>query len=385
MNKDNSGKIGLAQVLDYKPSGNLVVSLYLMVDGARTDKRGYLTTLNSMITQKKDELENNPGIPREDKKKVYDIFEKIKSYVDDRFKADSAKTLLIFSDGEQLWQELAFPIVMRSKIIVDPKPHTQNLRSMVQSFNKYAILLMDREKAQIYLLYLGQINEYLAAFINDVPSKVNFRSEAAFREKKLLGKIEEKLHRFFKIINDKTMELFSQGKFDYLIVAGRKEILSNFSNYLHNYLQSKKIGQIEAQPDSEVWQISKKAQELVDQYEKATKDKLVDDLFDEYNPNGWAVAGIKATIKALLIEQIRTLVYDRNLIQEGYVCDSCQYISVEKQEGCPYCEGQLVYYHDIVDEIVEDALGQGCEVIDVEGNQRLSAAGGIAAILRYKL
>ncbi|MCG9479913.1 MAG: hypothetical protein K9H14_06845 [Actinomycetia bacterium] len=385
MNKSNQKEVGLSQVLNYKPSGSPVVSAYLMVDGARTNKRDYLTKLNSMMTKKKDELENSKDIPRDEKKKVYDIFEKIKKYVDDRFKADSAKTLLIYADSNNLWEVLSLPIVMRSKIIVDPKPHTQNLRSMVQSFNKYAILLMDREKAQIYLLYLGQIKEYLAAFINDVPSKVNFRSEAAFREKKILGKIEEKLHHFFKIINDKTLELFNEEKFDYLILAGRKEILSNFSNYLHNYLESKMIGQIEAQPDTEVWQIREKAQELIDQYEQKTRDDLVHNLFEEYNPNGWAVIGVKATIKALLIEQIRTLIYDRNLIQEGYVCDSCQYITIDKQDQCPYCDGNLVYYNDIIDEIVEDALAQGCEVVDVEDNSRLQQAGGIAAILRYKL
>jgi len=293
MNKSSQKDIGLEKILNYKPSNGLVVSTYLMVDGARTNKRDYLTKLNSMIAKKKDEIESNESIAREEKKKVHAIFDKIKSYVDDRFKADSAKTLLIYADGNGLWEILSLPIVMRSKIVVDPKPHTQNLRSMIQSFNKYGILLMDREKAQIYSLYLGQVRGYLAAFINDVPSKVNFRSEAAFREKKLLGKIEEKLHHFFKIINDKTLELFSQGKFDYLIVAGRREILAKFDNYLHNYLQSKKIGQIEAQPDTDVSQIQKKAQELVDAYEKKTKDQLVEQLFEEYNPNGWAVIGIK--------------------------------------------------------------------------------------------
>ncbi|MGM0368774.1 MAG: hypothetical protein ACQEP2_09475 [Actinomycetota bacterium] len=385
MNKSSQKDIGLEKVLNYKPTDHLVVSAYLMVDGARTHKRDYLTKLNSMIAKKKDEIESSQSIAKEEKKKVSTILEKIKNYVDDRFKADSAKTLLIFSDSNDMWEVLNLPIVMRSKIIVDPKPHTQNLRSMIQSFNKYGILLMDREKAQIYSLYLGEIREYLAAFINDVPSKVNFRSEAALREKKLLGKIEEKLHHFFKIVNDKTLELFRQGKFDYLILAGRKEILSKFGNYLHNYLQSKKIGSIEAQPDTDVQKIQKKAQKLIDEYEKKTKDQLVDRLFEEYNPNGWAVIGMEAVVKALLIEQIRTLVYDRNFTQEGYVCDSCKYISSVKKSKCPYCEGNMVYYNDIVDEVVEDALSQGCEIIDIEDNRKLKQAGGIAAILRYKL
>jgi len=385
MNRNNQMGLGLEKVLNYKDTDSQTVSTYLMVDGARTNKRKYMTQLNSMITRKKDEIGSKDLIPREEKKKLYALFDDIKKYVDDRFRADSTKTLLIFADTKGLWEILSVPIVMKSKIVIDPKPHTQNLRSMIQSFNRYGILLMDREKAQIYSLYLGSIREYLAAFINDVPSKVNFRSEAALREKKLLGKIEEKLHHFFKIVNDKTLDLFRKEKFDYLILAGRKEILSKFNPYLHNYLQSKKIGIIEAQPDTEVVEIQKKAQTFIDDYEKKTKDQLIDKLFEEFNPNGWGVAGIRAVVSALLIEQIKTLLYDRNFTHEGYVCDSCKYISIEKKEKCPYCEGRLIHYNDIVDEIVEDALEQGCEIIDVEDNQKLKEAGGIAAILRYTL
>ncbi len=385
MNRNNQMGLGLEKVLNYKDTDSQTVSTYLMVDGARTNKRKYMTQLNSMITRKKDEIGSKDLIPREEKKKLYALFDDIKKYVDDRFRADSTKTLLIFADTKGLWEILSVPIVMKSKIVIDPKPHTQNLRSMIQSFNRYGILLMDREKAQIYSLYLGSIREYLAAFINDVPSKVNFRSEAALREKKLLGKIEEKLHHFFKIVNDKTLDLFRKEKFDYLILAGRKEILSKFKPYLHNYLQSKKIGIIEAQPDTEVVEIQKKAQTFIDDYEKKTKDQLIDKLFEEFNPNGWGVAGIRAVVSALLIEQIKTLLYDRNFTHEGYVCDSCKYISIEKKEKCPYCEGRLIHYNDIVDEIVEDALEQGCEIIDVEDNQKLKEAGGIAAILRYTL
>ncbi|MFO7929596.1 MAG: hypothetical protein R6U35_08010 [Candidatus Humimicrobiaceae bacterium] len=376
---------GLEKVLNYSPAGEYVVTTYLLVDGSRTNKRDYLTKLNSMVTKKRSEIESDDNIDENDKKKIYLVLEKIKKYVNDRFKSDATKTLLIYADNNSLWEVLRVPVIMRSKIIIDPKPHTQNLRALLQNFKKYGVLLIDREKAQIYSLYLGEIRQYLAAFINDVPSKVNFRSEAALREKKLLGKIEEKLHHFFKNVNDKALQLFRDGKLDNLILAGRKEILSKFRNYLHNYLESKYIGSIDAQPDTEIHEIKKRTQQLIYDHEKKTKEKLIDKLFEEYNPNGWAVIGIKSVISSLLIEQVRTLVYDRDFSQDGYICDSCMYITLDKKEKCPYCEGKLVYYSDIVDEIVEDALSQNCEIVDVEENEKLKESGGIAAILRYKL
>jgi len=383
---NSSNKVsGLEEILNFIPTGKLVVSVYLLVDRSRVTKRDYQTKLNSMIVGSKEKLEADTNIDKSQKKEVFEVFEKVKAFAYDKFRTDSTRTLAIFSSGDGLWEEFRIPIIMRSKIIIDPKPYTQSIRSLLNNSKKYGVLLIDREKAQIYSIYLGEINEYLAAFISDVPSKVNFKSQAVLRERKLYGRLEEKLHHFFKLVNDRTMELFKEKKFDYLILAGRKEIIPNFLNYLHSYLRSRHIGNIDAEPDSNISLISNKAQKVIDEFEAKTKNDLIDRLIDEYNPNGMGVLGIDGTIKSLLIEKIRILIYDRQFTREGYICDSCRYLTVEHKDKCPYCGGKLVFYNDIVDEIVEDALNRGCEIVDTEGNEKLIKAGSIGAVLRYKL
>jgi peptide subunit release factor 1 (eRF1) len=382
--QENKGS-GLKAILNYKTTGKLVVSVYLMVDGSRVIKKDYQTKLNSMIVAIREKIEADTDLDRSQKKEVSETLEKVKVYINDKFRADSTSTIVIFSSGDGLWEEFRIPIIMRSKIIVDPKPYTQNIRSLINNSKRYGVLLLNREKAQIYSIYLGEVNQYLAAFISDVPSKVNFRSQAAFREKKILGRLEEKLNHFFKQVNDKAMELFKEKKFDYLILAGRREIIPKFTNYLHSYLQSKYIGSIDAEPESNISLIEEKAKEVIDRFEIKSKNDLVDRLLDEYNPNRIGVLGIDAVVKYLLIEQIKTLIYDRQFTHKGYLCSKCHYITIEQKDRCPYCNGDLTFYSDIVDEIVEGALDQGCEIVDIEGNKRLTEAGSIGAVLRYKL
>jgi len=385
MAKQKSKLMGLSEVLDYKPSNHLVISMYLLVDSTRVLKKDYLTKLNSMITESRENIESDLKIEKAQKKNIYNLLEKIKKYVNDKFMANSTRALLVYAGENGLWNVLRLPVILRSKIVIDPKPHTQSLRTLLENSKKYGVLLINREKAQIYSIYIGEIEEYLAAFISEVPSKVNFRRQAAFREKKILSRIEEKLHHFFKSVNDRTLELFREGKFDNLILAGRKDILPQFANYLHSYLQSKCIGSIYAEPDSSESFIKEKAQEIIGSFEIETKNNLVNKLFDEYNPNGWGVLGIEAVISSLLVEQIRTIIYDRYFKQEGYICNSCKYITIKSKDRCPYCKSDLIHYNDIVDEIVEDALNQNCEVIDIKGNEKLNKAGSIGAVLRYKL
>jgi len=382
--QENEGS-GLEAILNYETTGKLVVSVYLMVDGSRVIKKDYQTKLNSMVVATREKIEADTNLDRSQKKEVSETLEKVKAYINDKFRADSTSTIVIFSSGGGLWEEFRMPIIMRSKIIVDPKPYTQNIRSLINNSKRYGVLLLNREKAQIYSIYLGEVNQYLAAFISDVPSKVNFRSQAAFREKKILGRLEEKLNHFFKQVNDKAMELFKEKKFDYLILAGRREIIPKFTNYLHSYLQSNRIGSIDAEPDSNISLIEEKAKEVIDRFEIKSKNDLVDRLLDEYNPNRIGVLGIDAVVKYLLIEQIKTLIYDRQFTHKGYLCSKCHYMTIEQKDRCPYCKGDLTFYNDIVDEIVEGALGQGCEIIDIEDNKKLAEAGSIGAVLRYKL
>ena len=277
------------------------------------------------------------------------------------------------------------PFNLKSKIIIDPKPHTQILRAILGSITKYGILVIDREKAQIILMSMGEIKQYLDAFISDVPPKVNYRSQLAFREKNILSRIEEKLHHFFKIINEKTLIHLREGEFDNIILAGRKDIVSQFLNYLHSFLQQKYIGSIAAEPDDLPHVIRDRAKVLIDRYELGLKNKIVDQLIDNYRPQELGVIGVEQTLSALMLEQVRTLIYNNEFSAPGYVCSECGYITLNTEERCPYCSSPLTFYNDITDEIVETAIKQGCEIVDTISNERMAENGNIGAILRFKI
>jgi len=55
------------------------------------------------------------------------------------------------------------------------------------------------------------------------------------------------------------------------------------------------------------------------------------------------------------------------------------------KQGCPYCAKALAFYSDITDEIIESAIRQGCEIVDVQSNEKLAGNGNIGAALRFKI
>jgi len=373
------------KILTYLPTEELIVSVYLLVDGGRVTKKDYLSELNSMISKTKENIESVSGFDKSKQKRIFNALDKIKSFVGDLFKNESEKTLLIYAGTKSdLWEVYKLPIILKSKIIVDPKPHTQSLRSILHNYKKYGVLLIDREKAQIYQVYLGEIKEYLACYISDVPPKVNFRFESGMREKKILGNIEEKLHHFYKMLNDSAFGFFRDGKFDYLILAGRKEVINEFTGYLHNYLLAMLAGTFEEELTENKTAILEKAKKVITDFEDNNTNQLINRLIDELEPQELGVLGLKKTIDALLSDNIKTLIYLEDYTARGYSCPACGFLTLKLSDKCPYCENQLLNFNDIVDEIVESALNQGSEIIQVRENDKLKSSGKIGAVLRYK-
>ena len=87
----------LDEILNYRPSDVPVISLYLGVDAGRITKQEYTTVLNSLITSKRAEMEASSAYQASQKKSIHEMMEAIKVYVNDYFRPESARTLLVFA------------------------------------------------------------------------------------------------------------------------------------------------------------------------------------------------------------------------------------------------------------------------------------------------
>jgi peptide subunit release factor 1 (eRF1) len=81
--------------------------------------------------------------------------------------------------------------------------------------------------------------------------------------------------------------------------------------------------------------ILEKAQKVIDEFEAKKKDETITKIVDEYSKQGLAVLGIEKTIEALLLDQVKILVYDEDYKAKGHLCPKCGYIEHEHIESAP--------------------------------------------------
>ncbi len=109
---------------------------------------------------------------------------------------------------------------------------------------------------------------------------------------------------------------------------------------------------------------------------------MVERLREAVGAGSRGVAGVDATLAALVERRVDTLVVSSGFTQVGWRCRACRWIG-RIGRTCPVCETDMDQVDDVVEEAIEDALVQACKVEMCIGNADLDVLGRIGALLRY--
>ena len=105
-------------------------------------------------------------------------------------------------------------------------------------------------------------------------------------------------------------------------------------------------------------------------------------LRDAAGAHNRGVVGLDATLRALVERRVDTLLVSHGFEQEGWRCAACAYVS-RVGRTCPVCNTEMQFVEDVVEEAIEEALAQSCDVEICFGNADLDVLGRIGALLRY--
>jgi peptide subunit release factor 1 (eRF1) len=97
---------------------------------------------------------------------------------------------------------------------------------------------------------------------------------------------------------------------------------------------------------------------------------------------GTGVAGLEATLAAMVERRVDLLLVSDGFETEGWRCRSCRYLGPLGRR-CPVCTNDMDLVDDVVEEAVEEALANKCRVQMVRESADLDVLGRIGALLRF--
>ncbi len=387
----------LEELLALRGKGGPVVSLYLNV----TPPRPFKSELRSLISRKWEQLQE-AGLAKDLLRKIEDIFESLKGYVDELRPLERTRLLIVFATGEGLFQEYRLPVALPSRLYVDPDPYIRPLTVLLDEFDRYCVAVVSRREARVFHMYLGEMEEEVAALESETPGWISegegraARGTAAgtgpwagWRESKIQRHIADHAHRHFKEVAAALFRFFKEHGFDRLIVGGPEgeegKVVPQFLEHLHSYLRERLAGVFAGEPDMSVNEIKERALEVAQGHERREEERLIARLLEQAaKEDGLGVLGLNDVVLALMMGQVHTLVLEHDYQEPGWLCPVDHHLSMAPGK-CPLCGRGLVRVEDFVDEVVEEAIEQGSEVEHVFTPHERFREWKIGAILRFRV
>ncbi len=366
---------------NFRSPDHPVVSLYLNTDGKQASPKEVETRLKEMgrITR----LRLNGGTEKDYRKRAMDELQRVEEHIFRKYKDFSVRGLAVFSCSPlDFWHEVDLPRPPRNRFLIGSSPYIRPLQFQQVEYHRFCTVLVDRQRAKIFLIYQGTILEFKLVD-DDVPSRVRWGGWAGYDEKRSSRKVDNKMMEHFHHVADTLFELFKRDQYEWLIIGCRNEYQKDFEATLHNYLRERVVEYLDLEvdaPEHEILQRSLKVEQSLVFKEHCS---LVDRLDHTVRSGGMAVVGLEDTLRHLNASAVNTLVVSRDFSLQGVRCAKCNYLGI-LDKSCSVCDGRLVEVADIVTEAIDRAMDLNCEVNQVYEGVGMDRLGNIGAFTRFR-
>ena len=377
-----------------------LISLYIPPDKQISD----------VTAQLRDEYSQSSNIKsKQTRKNVLSAIESIMSQLR-YFKSPPANGMVFFvgegvrdSKQSRMVSEVVEPPLPISTYLYrcDSSFYLDPLKEMLEVKEIYGLLLIDRRECTIGFLFGKRID--MAAYMTSrVPGKHGRGGQSQRRFERLT---EVAAHEWFKKAGEKASDLYLEKKnLKGVLVGGpghtKREFLN--SNYLDYRIQDRIVGIYDTGYTDEygLKELVNMAANDLDEVELAQEKKIMNQFMGELRSDtNLAVYGEDEVKHALTIGAVDILILSDELrkYKVKIHCDECGYSGQEivnnsSEVSCPECRAQatvqevkdlLEEYSDMAEQVSTDVQIISNET--EEGNILITAFGGVAGILRYRI
>lgn len=370
-------------LLRMKPGNHPVVTCYLKIEPRDRARRKYLTKARNRV---KELLYALPSMRWE--KQQQDAIKwdcnRILDWLGDTDNLPASHGVAIFaSKGQKLFEVRPLPRVHRSRLVVDRTPLVRELAASEEEFGRLFTVVLDRASALIW-----EVTAWEAKVARKVttevtrggrfhsPSRYDLTGEHAYH-----NRIQNEKKRHLEAVARALFELDRRTPGHQIVVAGAGNDAAALEPFLHTYVADRLIGLARLSPkDATPHTVHELTMDVRDAHIRASENRHLAELKEGLG-SGWAVNGVKETLKALGQGQIRTLLVDANASVPGFRSLATGRLAVGAVDLRN--DGEVVPTLDVIDDAIEEALRQRV-ALDVIHEDAADQVDGLAGLLRFK-
>jgi peptide chain release factor subunit 1 len=370
------------ELLEFRPSSGLMTNLYLNVDPQRHPHNEHEVVFRRLWKEKRAQIRRDQ-LPAALLEGVEADLERMERYLLQELHRDENRGLAIFScAADRFWHVYALPRPVRDQLVLTTQPYARQLIGILENYHRYCVVLVATDRARVFMTYLDHISEHTEV-LDDVPPKVREAGFSGYDEKRMEGHHRHLVNHHLRNVAETVFDFYKRERFDGLILGGRGAIVNELEPALHSYLQERIVAHLPVDVNTKPESVLEKARAIEEEERGRRHEALLKKIQAELRrKKGAAVAGLGDTLGALQWGKVHTLVVREGFTHPGKKCSSCGLLAVATPR-CPYCHKDVVDVEDVVEEAIEMAFQQRCEVEIVKPHPLLERFDNVAGTLRF--
>lgn len=363
-------KSDLQELLMYQPEHD-VLSIYLNTDPAEGNVEVHKLRLRSMMKE----------VNRPEDEAV------IKQFIEHKFDW-TGRSIAIFSCAEKdFLRTYTLAVPVRNRVRLSNRPYVKPLANIIDSYGGYGVALVDQQSIRLFYFHLGELREQSVSTGESVRRvKRGGGSQAAGRRGGTAGRTihgNEVTERNIKDAAQTAVNFFSENDVRLVLIGGTSDNVSSFQGQLPKKWQSLIAGTFPISMNAGKQEILERALRIGHEVEQRREAKLVNTVVTRAAKDQGAVVRLDDTLSAVHEGRVQILLIRDGFRSPGFRCKSCQYITSQQVDQCPFCSGEFEKIPDAVESAVRRVMKTGSDVEVLDADRDFGTFENIGAILRY--
>ena len=287
--------------------------------------------------------------------------------------------------AQNVWREFEVPPALGStQLVVDRHFRLKPLARLLGASPLLAIVLIDKHRARIFDLRLGELTEREDLFH---PLTRRGRSDGfgGYDGGHAQRRVEDEVRQHFKNVAGILKELQEKGIFERWILACQDAHRPMFDAQMHPYVSQTLIGHFNADlAHVSADEIRTQAQRILDRWQGERRREMMNQALSQARSNGRGVTGLRRVLRSLELGEVQTLLIGDNLQGHAVECTGCGHIDAHLVSFCPVCGRATQEIVDVGEAILPWVVRRDVETFYVKDDPEFDKVGNIAALLRFR-
>jgi peptide chain release factor subunit 1 len=366
----------IERLAEFDAKTSRVLSVYLDLDPSTQVRRAYRIAFEDLVKDTR-LRQDDVALPQ-----FSDEVARVQTFLETE--PPRGKGLAVFTCAPQvLWRAEFLAVRAPNHLVFEPKPDVAPLLRIMDEYERYAVALVDKTRARLFSVFMGEIEESDALRDTDAIGRTD---QGGWSQANYQRHHEAHVYSHLKTVAQRLADLDRRRRFERLILAGPEEAATELRRVLPRTLARRVVAVIPADIDAGVRDILDKTLSIDRLIEREDEERLLRQLVDFAGPGGRSVLGVRPTLAALWADLVQILVVAQGARGEGSECTNCERLDPGRVEKCPTCDSPMRHVHDVFHRAAQRAVERSgrAEVVFGDAERRLmQLGGGLGALLRH--